>query len=263
MAPRRAFYAVARGHKPGVYPTWPLCQAQVNGYANARYKKFDTEHEANAFVRGNETIKVPFKAKAGRTVTSHAAIATASTSAAAKKSTGRTQLIPLPTRRVTEEESLGDDGYYRNAEGYVVAYTDGACSSNGRLGAKAGWGVYWADDHPNNSNGPVHGEQTNNRGELIAAIRAVDTAIERGVKKLCIKTDSQLMINSMNDWMRKWKRNGWKTGANTSVKNKDLLVELDEKMQAVDVKFVKVAAHCGIHGNEMADRLAVNAAANA
>ena len=32
--------------------------------------------------------------------------------------------------------------------GYVHVYTDGACENNGRAGAKAGIGVWFADNHP-------------------------------------------------------------------------------------------------------------------
>ncbi|XP_052256695.1 ribonuclease H1-like isoform X2 [Dreissena polymorpha] len=48
------FYAVRRGRKPGLYMTWDECKKQVDGFVKARYKKFDTEREAWAFVRGND-----------------------------------------------------------------------------------------------------------------------------------------------------------------------------------------------------------------
>jgi hypothetical protein len=32
--------------------------------------------------------------------------------------------------------------------GYVHVYTDGACENNGRAGARAGIGVWFADNHP-------------------------------------------------------------------------------------------------------------------
>ena len=44
------YYAVARGKKPGVYTDWNTCKIQVNGYRNARYKKFDTKEAAEHFV---------------------------------------------------------------------------------------------------------------------------------------------------------------------------------------------------------------------
>lgn len=55
-----AFYAVQRGNKPGVYGTWAECQEQIAGFKGAKYKKFDTEEEADAFAKG--TWKTPTKA---------------------------------------------------------------------------------------------------------------------------------------------------------------------------------------------------------
>jgi len=48
---RPNFYAVARGHSPGVYGTWKDCQKQIAGFPGARFKGFQTEEEAEAFVR--------------------------------------------------------------------------------------------------------------------------------------------------------------------------------------------------------------------
>jgi hypothetical protein len=43
------FYAVARGRKPGIYHTWRECRAQVEGFSDARYKKFKTLSDAKEF----------------------------------------------------------------------------------------------------------------------------------------------------------------------------------------------------------------------
>lgn len=36
---------------------------------------------------------------------------------------------------------------YEDDEGYIIVYTDGCCYNNGRGGAKAGIGVWFADNH--------------------------------------------------------------------------------------------------------------------
>ncbi|KAI9178698.1 hypothetical protein H9P43_005360 [Blastocladiella emersonii ATCC 22665] len=43
-------YAVARGRKPGVYGSWDEVREQVEGYAGARHKGFNSLAEAKAFV---------------------------------------------------------------------------------------------------------------------------------------------------------------------------------------------------------------------
>lgn len=39
-------------------------------------------------------------------------------------------------------------GFETDENGYVHVYTDGACENNGRVGARAGIGVWFADNHP-------------------------------------------------------------------------------------------------------------------
>lgn len=42
------FYVVWEGKKPGVYATWAECQAQVNGFPDAKYKSYESRAEAEA-----------------------------------------------------------------------------------------------------------------------------------------------------------------------------------------------------------------------
>ena len=55
MPPKQGFYAVARGRQPGVYHTWPECEAQVKGHAGAAYKKFSTLE--GGWVKHHEAFK--------------------------------------------------------------------------------------------------------------------------------------------------------------------------------------------------------------
>ncbi|KAH7684543.1 RNH-1.0 protein, partial [Aphelenchoides avenae] len=137
-----------------------------------------------------------------------------------------------------------------------VVYTDGACSKNGKSGAKAGYGVFWGDGHPDNVGAAVNGTATNNRGEFLGAIVAIRQAVNRGFKRLTLCTDSQLLINSATQWMPAWKRRGWKKGDGSPVLNVDLVQALDVLMSKIQVTWKYVPGHANIHGNEMADKLA-------
>ncbi|MWV47039.1 ribonuclease H [Paenibacillus sp. HJL G12] len=46
------FYVVWEGKKPGVYTSWADCQAQVNGYKDAKYKSYESRAEAEAAFKG-------------------------------------------------------------------------------------------------------------------------------------------------------------------------------------------------------------------
>ncbi|XP_076359133.1 ribonuclease H1-like, partial [Tachypleus tridentatus] len=126
---------------------------------------------------------------------------------------------------------------FSDADELVHIYTDGACSSNGRHGARAGIGVFWGADHPLNVSEKPLGRQTNNRAE--------------------IHTDSAFLIKGITMWIKKWKRNNWKLTTGENVKNREDFEALDEVLKGLNVKWVHVRGHQGIHGNEAADRLAV------
>ncbi|XP_034479565.1 ribonuclease H1 [Drosophila innubila] len=160
-----------------------------------------------------------------------------------------------------EEESVKQIGAFEftvDSEGFVIVYTDGSCLGNGRKNACAGFGVYFGDDHPLNAGKPVLGRVTNNVGEIQASIYAIKFALDLGIEKLCIKTDSQFLINSITKWVPGWKSRGWRLKNMEPVKNVADFKELDELLQndQLKVKWSYVEAHKGIKGNEMADKLA-------
>ncbi|KAK9871541.1 hypothetical protein WA026_012915 [Henosepilachna vigintioctopunctata] len=122
---------------------------------------------------------------------------------------------------------------------YVVVYTDGACENNGKLNAKAGIGVWFADNHPLNVSKPVLGKATNNTAEIQACTTALELLHREGVRKVRLKTDSQFTISCITQWINKWKKNNWKVASGADVKNKNDLVKLDNiRNQMVDVDWV-------------------------
>ncbi|XP_066998106.2 ribonuclease H1 isoform X2 [Anabrus simplex] len=107
-----------------------------------------------------------------------------------------------------------------------------------------------------NCSEPVQGRATNNTAEIQAAVHAIEIAKRAGVKKILINTDSKFLISCITQWIHKWKKNNWTLINGGSVKNKEDLVNLDEAMKGISVKWNHVRGHQGIHGNEMADKLA-------
>lgn len=47
---KKKFYAVSSGRKPGIYTSWPEAEAQVKGYAGAKFKGFPSRSEAEAWM---------------------------------------------------------------------------------------------------------------------------------------------------------------------------------------------------------------------
>lgn len=52
------YYAVLRGHVPGIYRSWDECKTQLYGYQGTRFKKFKTLDEAEAFMRGRQPMDI-------------------------------------------------------------------------------------------------------------------------------------------------------------------------------------------------------------
>ncbi|MDO9041102.1 MAG: ribonuclease HI [Desulfocapsaceae bacterium] len=48
---KKKFYAIAIGHRPGIYDNWPEAEKQVKGYAGAKFKGFTDRAEAEAWLR--------------------------------------------------------------------------------------------------------------------------------------------------------------------------------------------------------------------
>ncbi|MCL4439667.1 MAG: ribonuclease HI [Firmicutes bacterium] len=134
----------------------------------------------------------------------------------------------------------------------VIIYTDGACSGNPGPG---GWGaVLLFGPHIKEISG-YEPDTTNNRMELMAAIRALNT-----LKEPCSATlhsDSAYLINTFQQgWLTKWQLNGWKTSNKGPVENQDLWRELLELTAKHSVKWVKVKGHSDNEYNNRCDKLA-------
>ncbi len=60
-------------------------------------------------------------------------------------------------------------------------------------------------------------DTTNNRMEMMAAISALE-ALTRHCK-VHLMTDSKYVMQGVQEWVPKWRRNGWKTADKKPVKN--------------------------------------------
>ncbi len=132
----------------------------------------------------------------------------------------------------------------------VEIYTDGACSGNPGPG---GWGaVLRYGGHEKELSGG-EAETTNNRMELMAAIKALEALKRKSTVDLY--TDSTYVKQGITEWIHGWKAKNWPQ----RIKNKDLWQELDSLNQKHDVRWHWVKGHAGHPENERADSLAVSA----
>jgi ribonuclease HI len=138
----------------------------------------------------------------------------------------------------------------------VELFTDGACRGNPGPG---GWGVLLRYGGVEKELSGADPATTNNRMELMAVIQGLE-ALKRPCR-VVVTTDSQYVRNGITDWIRRWRRNGWRTADGQPVKNSDLWRRLDEIATGHQVEWRWVKGHAGHAENERADRLATAAIA--
>jgi ribonuclease HI len=137
----------------------------------------------------------------------------------------------------------------------VEVFTDGACLGNPGPG---GWAALLRSGTREKALVGAEAMTTNNRMELMAAIAAIEA-----LKRACsvdLTTDSQYVRRGVEEWMPRWKANGWKTSDKQPVKNRDLWERLDLALASHDVRWHWVKGHAGHAENERVDVLAREAA---
>jgi len=133
----------------------------------------------------------------------------------------------------------------------VEIWTDGACSGNPGPGGWAALLRYGARERTLSGAEP---ETTNNRMELLAAIKALE-ALKRPCRVRLV-TDSEYLKKGITEWLPRWKARGWRTADRKPVKNADLWRRLDELAGRHQVRWEWTRGHAGQPENERVDRLA-------
>ena len=138
-------------------------------------------------------------------------------------------------------------------ESITVVFTDGACLGNPGPG---GWA--WAVPGGRFASG-AEAHTTNQRMEIHAvldAVRTLDGQVE-------VVSDSTYVVNCFRDrWWESWIARGWLTSAKKPVANRDLWEPLIQEVRRdpTRIAFRWVKGHSGDAGNDLVDRLAVEAA---
>lgn len=154
-----------------------------------------------------------------------------------------------------------DNGKYRKTiDGFIVIYVDGSCLMNGKSSAVASYGVFFGQESPFNTADTLDlsDRQTNNSAEIAAITEAIRISALLNLKKIEIRTDSLLVIRSLEVYLPYWAENGWKTANRKDVKNKVEFEKLIGTINAseLEIRVVHVRGHMSEEGNNFADFLA-------
>ena len=229
------FYAVAVGRRPGIYDQWfgeEGAEAQVKGFAEARYQVFSSRVEAGEWLK---EFQIPVAAEP---VESPA-------------------LEPTPAVEAKNETP----GRQKNpgkgpAKKKVIIYTDGGCINNPGPG---GYGVVLLYGKKRKELSGGYRQTTNNRMELMACLVGLKT-----LKFPCsvdLYSDSQYVVNGIKKgWARRWRANKWMRNQLEPAENADLWSQLLDLCDRHRVEFNWVKGHAGNRENERCDQLATEAA---
>jgi ribonuclease HI len=138
----------------------------------------------------------------------------------------------------------------------IIIYTDGGCRGNAKDENIGGWGAVL--EYKGHVKEIYEGERntTNNIQELKGAINALK-ALKTTNIPVKLHCDSAYVVNGITQWVKGWKKKGWKKSDGKIIENLELWKELDRLADMQEnLQFVKVKGHAGVPLNERADQLA-------
>ena len=172
-------------------------------------------------------------------------------------------MIEFKTREEAENYVKYSERKGADTNDIISVFTDGSCSRNGSINARAGIGVYFGEGDKRNISKRINGKQTNNTAELLAVMEVFNvlkTEIEQG-EKIIIYTDSDYVMKCCTSYGDKCAKINWKKKGK-EIPNVELVKNLYSLYKQFDnVKLEWVRAHTNKKdklslGNDCADRLA-------
>ncbi|WP_299004521.1 ribonuclease H family protein [uncultured Shewanella sp.] len=224
----KKYYVVWKGRQTGIFTQWDEAKKQVEHFPGAKYKSFKTQAEAQAaFSQGSSQSRLH------------------------KKVTKESKIKTTPSA-IQESHQAFD----------VTLYTDGGCEPNpGEAGS--GVALYHKTELSALYYGLYHANGTNNSAELNALHQALLLAKEAMAAKQSVQilSDSQYSINCITQWAAGWQAKGWKRQTAGDIKNLEIIQQAYALYCELkhDISIKHVAAHIGIEGNELADRMSIYA----
>jgi len=132
----------------------------------------------------------------------------------------------------------------------VTIYSDGSCLGNP---GKGGWAALIKDGTNERVLSGSEANSTNNRMELIAAIRALQSLGEKS--QVDFYTDSQYLRNGITEWLPGWRARGWRRKGG-KLANAELWQDLEQAIERHQIHWHWVKGHSTNKDNQRVDKLA-------
>lgn len=141
----------------------------------------------------------------------------------------------------------------------LEVYTDGSCKKRGIQTFGAWAYVIVKDGKILTQDSGSSPNSTNQRMELLAAIKGLEAAdmIKQPLENIILYSDSAYLINCYSqEWYIGWRANGWKNAARKEVANQDLWIKLVPYFEKFGYIFKKVKGHADNLYNNLCDEMA-------
>ena len=233
------YYAVKIGKNPGIYSSWAEGEKQVKAYPNAKFKKWKTREEAEAYIDGSGNSK-----SYGSDMSS---IGFGSKTPSSRNEKGKTTPLPLQDGSLSAIEEL-----FQSTKTDCIAYVDGSFEKDNGV---YGYGVVFIEKNGNieeyfdSGREESYQSMRNVSGEILGALKAASLAVEKGYSSIAIFHDYQGIAS--------WAKGEWKCNKEKTIEYREKMLEFQKKLI---ISFHKVQAHSGDYYNERADLLAKQAA---
>lgn len=133
----------------------------------------------------------------------------------------------------------------------ITLYSDGSSLGNPGPG---GWGtILQYNGHEKELSGGQE-NTTNNQMELLGVIKGLEALKEPCHVKII--SDSKYVVQAINEWLKNWERNNWKTAGKKDVKNLELWKRYLQASSKHQIEAFWVKGHAGHEQNERCDILA-------
>lgn len=156
-----------------------------------------------------------------------------------------------------KKPTLKDKPVFKNS-GTINIWSDGACSGNPGPG---GWGTVILENEEYKELSGSLPKTTNNIMEMTGALEGIRQTPEGS--SIVLTSDSQYLVKGMTEWIKGWKKRGWKKADGKNVLNKEIWLELDKETSLRTIKWKWVKGHAGHEQNERCDELARTAISSA
>jgi len=261
------FFAVKNGNKKGIFTSKLAFEKSIKDYKDAEYKEFSNMNDAMIYMSGKKVKEIPLFEGVKSKIENEIGSISIKTDFNLKGKfyavrVGRKvgvylnwndcleQIKHYPNQQFKKFETLKEaENYIQNDiictdyennynDSILNVYTDGSSYHNGKPDALASYGVYFGENDNRNESGLITEKASNNRGELMGILRAIELLKED--EDSIVHTDSMYGLKCVYEYGIKMKNMGYPK----EIPNIDIIQKIREVLEVkTKIKFHHLNSH--------------------